>query len=355
MSARYIDSFDHYFDLGMKWYDFYHATIVSGAGRFGTAGCQIDQDGYLMHYHQDLTTSWTQVDPDLPTWIIGFAYYPTLSENANLIDFCMLPDIDYSQITLSINTDGTFSASSGSISLFTSLRKISMGQWYYLEMKGTCDASAGVVELHVNDTIWATATGVKTQRMTDATHNYVSAIQISGACTPYIDDVYVLGINGNDPQGSTYNNDFWGDTRIEVTNPLSDGTHRDWTPSSGSVGYLMVNSEYPQSTNNVYAYPNYAKETFTMGTNIALPGAMNAIQQSYLVKQSSQSIPLLTTSGSDFFLTGGGWRWGANPRVSAGYANAVWQRYPNGLAAWTDTNFALSEFGFMTTTTSGSL
>lgn len=354
MTAKFMDSFDHYGDLTLKWYSSSGASIISRTGRFGTDGCSLASDGYLMYYRPNQTVGWADVYENAPSWVAGLAYRATVNEAGSLMSFCLTTGIATAQVVVGINLDGSLYASSGSSTLVTTSRKMTAGNWYYIEAKVVCDASNGSAVIHINGTEWGNISGVATRPYDDASYHYINAVQINGVGAPYIDDIYILVVNGNDPQGSGYNNDFWGDTRIEVMHPISDGTRQDWTPSSGSFGWKMVDSFQPQYTNNVYTYPVYQKETFNMDSNVALPGAMNAIQQSLLIKQSSWSEPLIYTAGADYFLTSGS-RVAFPPNTTPTYGRAVWQRYPVALAPWDNVNVLLAEWGLMSTTTSGSL
>lgn len=356
-----MDSFDHYSDPGLKWYDSHNATIIRNAGRFGTDACQLESDGYLTYYQPDLDVAFNTSYMNCQEWIVGFAYKRTISETSSLVDFCLYPNSGV-QISLGVNSSGTLYFTSGSLLVLTTALAIVNNAWYYLEAHVRNDVwPAEVYEIHVNGNVWGSGvspiTFVPTPFYSDPPAEYINSIVINGSGTPYIDDVYILALNANDPQGTGHNNTFWGDTRIEASQPSSDGFYQDWTPSSGSFGYLMVNDPYAQFTDNVYAYPAYQRETFGMTYNIALPGSVNAVQHSYLSRQVNYSESIIYTGGSVYYpvSVSNDSRVSFPSNTAAEYLSTIWQVDPSSGSGWDSVNLPAAEFGFMSNTTSGSL
>lgn len=320
-----MDSFDHYADVGLKYSDYSNATISLTAGRYGTAGVDMDVPG----------GSFLRVDLDNQNgYAVGLAYYRNaVASGEDLIALYGDSSGSSRQVGLTVNPSGTLSVtSSGSIILTTS-KVIAPNSWYYVEFLASIGLSNSVY-VYVNGNGWGSASGAVTQTLG---YNTASSIYLGGAGRPYLDDVYI-----NDTSGSI-NNSVWGDTRIEAVMPDGDGFWQQWDLSTGSQGWALLD-------NNPYNAGQYLssgslgdKFTVLMADPVASTGDMKSVQFSYLASKndittretrhfirlpSSSEYPDVTNTMTD----------------SPVYYRTIWQNRPDNVA-WNVTTLSESQFG----------
>jgi hypothetical protein len=113
-------------------------------------------------------------------------------------------------------------------------------RWQWIEFKVVCDNAAGAYELKVDGISVLSATGVDTQ----SNLAYYDQVMLSGVDgsvveTPRFDDFFVMDGTGSD------HNDFVGQRRINVITPDGDTASVDWTTSSGSNHWELVDDLDP--------------------------------------------------------------------------------------------------------------
>jgi len=213
MALLFVDSFDHYasVDVTEKW--------TSGSGNIGAGGrrssnAMLSITGPL---RKILSASGA-------TGIIGFAYYPT--SFAIEQDVVRFMDGATSHCKVVQKTDGTLAIQKiGGAVLATTTFAVVLNAFYYLEFRIVVHASTGAVELRIDGTSRASASGVNTQGGATATWNQIG-VDSSGA---RFDDIYVLDGSGAAPW-----NTFIGDCRVDVCRPTGPGASAQWTPSAGA-------------------------------------------------------------------------------------------------------------------------
>ena len=90
---------------------------------------------------------------------------------------------------------------------------IDSNKWYYIEMKGKCDNSAGTYEVRVNGTTILSGSSLDTQA---GSLGYYNNLEIFDSNFVY-DDMYICDGSGSD------NNDFLGITRVHTVRPNAAG------------------------------------------------------------------------------------------------------------------------------------
>lgn len=126
-----------------------------------------------------------------------------------------------------IETDGTLSIYRGLTLLGTSTNALSVGIWYYLELKVFTNNVSGTAELKVNGASWLSLTSQDTQAGSNAYHTAFRLGILNYAYVSF-DDLYFLDASG------TINNDFLGNQKVLALDPSAAGDDTDWTPSAGS-------------------------------------------------------------------------------------------------------------------------
>ncbi len=115
---------------------------------------------------------------------------------------------------------------------------IKLNVWQYIEFKIHFDGSVGQVTIRIDGKeVWASAATLDTEWWSTMFWDSV-AIQPVNLCfnQALIDDWYICDATGS------ANNDFLGDVVISAHNPIGDGYLTDWSPSTGSDHYALVDS-----------------------------------------------------------------------------------------------------------------
>lgn len=266
MALLFCDGFDHYEDGGefVKWDQVIAGTEVHmypTSGR-GGLGCM------RLEAHGRLDKILTEVDPSSNTFIFGAALDKTATGYQSY-------DASYSVIKLvkGLTTmihvhvrdelyvqvkrgDGTLLATS-SVCLIK-------GKFVYFELKVVFDAVAGSVEVRADGTTVALEENIDTVGTTGYT--YVDTLQLGPGYivtgNPCLfDDLVIMDGSG------TKNNDFLGDVLVRPLYPVSDGSASDFTPSTGTDHFALVDDpQVIDTSTNLESVVVGDTELFNMST-----------------------------------------------------------------------------------------
>ena len=332
MSLRFIDGFDHYNSATQKW------TALGGAApTFSSSGTRFGVGQYITG-----GTPYKGLD-NQATWIVGVAFRVNALGPTNSI--ILLRDAGTAQLSVYSNTSGNLVVYRGGTIIATSTSSVlSVDVWYYLEFKATINNTTGAYEVRLNGSTVTglSATGVNTRQ---TANNYANEIMLSqgNASGNRFDDLYVC-----DSSGST-NNDFLGDVRVDTIMPTADGSATDFTPSTGTDNYAMVDDATPDS-DSTYVSSSTVNHTdlYTFADLQSLTGSIFGIQTVLWGRKDDAGVrsvaPAIKTGattavGDDFALA-----------ASYSYNLQVMETNPaNSDAAWTISDVNNSEFGFRVT------
>lgn len=185
---------------------------------------------------------------------VGLGYYlgslPT-SEGAQFVCSWRNP----SNVTLCsvlITTTGAIEVrdAAGTV-LVTSNPIIPAGAWNHIEMKPTFNGVAGSIEVRVNEVaVIGGASGVSGAALNLGAAASCAAIQTSknagnnGVSEFYVDDLVVWDDDNSD---GASNNDFLGDCSVLDQMPTSDTAQADFTKSTGTVGFAIIDDTPPDA------------------------------------------------------------------------------------------------------------
>jgi hypothetical protein len=126
----------------------------------------------------------------------------------------------------------------------TSSMALSVGVWYYIEIKAVI-GNTGSVEVKVDSNTEINATSIDIMNSANA---YIDNMILFGnTAILSFDDLYLLDTTG------AINNDFLGDSRIDPFFPTADSTTQ-WLPSAGVTNYTNVDDTAPNGdTDYVYS------------------------------------------------------------------------------------------------------
>lgn len=253
----------------------------------------------------------------------------------------ILQFVDAAAIQMEVRamSDGSIAVYRGATTLIaeSAIGLITTDTWFYFEIKVLFSQTVGTVEVRINGSTVISETGLDTCATTNESITETRIWSNSGFVYP--DDFYICDTTG------TENNDFLGDISITTHYPTSDGNSSDFTPSTGTDHYALVDE--PQLIDDTDH-----NESSTVGhkdlygvTTCAGTGTILAVQVTAAVKNTdtgtmnvrnicrSGATPT-DNEGSNFTLS----------QTMKG-SMAVWEKEPTDDVAWTATNFNAAEFG----------
>jgi hypothetical protein len=341
MSLLFIDGFDHYVtaDFTKKWNSTNNSpTIGTTSGRRG--GGAFVCAGGSKYLTKTLAAS--------SSWVIGFAYKPTTlpSSQGSLI---WILDAGTPQCALNLNPDGTLAVvrSTGTaVTDGTSVFALAVDTFYYIEFKVTIadSISAGTCKVRINgvDVITvATSQDLKATANTTANSFWIGTVSSSSG-QGIVDDLYVC-----DGAGST-NNDFLGDVRVDTLYPTSDGNYSQFTCSTGSSHFALVDETAPNTSDYNIGSTVSDRDSYGMGNLTPLTSqTVYGVQvNAALLKDDAGSKSVATfvrsnTTNSD----------GASVPLGTSqiYVSQVFETNPDGAVAWTETTVNAMEAGVKVT------
>lgn len=146
--------------------------------------------------------------------------------------------------------------SAGTVLGTTTNPVVSAQGWYHLEAKLFVDASVGSIEIRVEGTAVLVLTNFNTGTVPVGQIAVANRPDVSSASVSmYIKDFVVWDSSGS------FNNDFLGSVLVTNLSPTSD-VDLNWTPSTGSTGYTILDNVPPVDTQFISApysaiSPNY--------------------------------------------------------------------------------------------------
>jgi hypothetical protein len=274
------------------------------------------------------------------TLVVGMRFRSPASSAAGILmkiqTWSLIQSVNTPQIEIGYTAAGEIYILSGVTPIDTSIESVTYGNtWHHLEAKIFFDNTTGTYDIKLNGSTILSGGPVDTLGSNDANVDYVAFSNTF----ELIDDLYVLNTDGS------INNDFLGvDTRIKLLLPNADGTHTDWTPSTGVDHYAVVDenpetlSDYVSSGTlneiDTFDFPN-----LSVTSVYAVKAGANMMNASGGVRDVRfKAISGVTTDDA--------------PTIGVSYDDAmeqvienIWEADPNTAAAWTVANFNLAEFG----------
>ena len=335
MTALWCDGFDGYIDLTQKYDTTTLVTLGGSSGRYGTAGIAFTtgSGAIVGTLTKNITAS--------SALVAGIAWYGnsiSTHTTSSLGSDYILAFYSGStlQIALSVMSDGTLVVHNGSTVLGQSTNALSMYNWYYLELKSTGFSASADFKVHVtlgnDESAWVIGTG-NTNSAGSGTANKVS---IGSLCEPDVDDFYILNGLGD------VNNNFLGDSRVLSLLPRIDGTYKQWTPSTGTDHFALID-EVPASSSDYVSISEGATDTYRMTIQDSFLKNADFIQQCFFVSSGSRSAPpIVPTAVVNFDVY-------YNPAIavpiSSAYVYSIWERRPDSGTEWTGNSLNNNEFG----------
>lgn len=334
MALIFIDGFDHYSaqaDIGKKWSaaSSTFPTISTTGGRRG-GGCASFPSSATYYAERSIGST--------ATAIVGIALYRRDTTTGDILRF-----YEGATLHLTLTVDVNYKlrlytgTSSGGTLLATGTTTISQSAWTYIELKATI-GNSGAYEVKINGVSEFSSGSADTQNGGTAT---MDKVRIGGGPNSYVDDVYIC-----DSSGST-NNDFLGDCRIDTLLPTGDGYYTDFTPSTGTSHYALVDETAPNTTDYVSSATSGHRDSY------AFPDLTALVSQTVYGVQINAAA-LKSDSGSRSLGTMS--RLSSTDKDGSGVALGTSQDFVTEIqetdpasAAWTEANINAAEFGVKVT------
>lgn len=217
---------------------------------------------------------------------------------------------------------------------------LSLNTWYYIEIKSTIDNSNGSYELKIDGITEYSDSGIDTKYLGDANWNrldfYVSSGPASGDIL--VDDLYVTDSSGS------VNTGFLGDTHIETLFPNSDAGTNQWTTSTGTDHYALVDDNPMDDSSYLEDDTSGNRELFDMDSLTGSGSIVATVSNVTYAVTDAEVInikPVIksgttTTTGSSSVIASTDW----SKQVE------IYEEDPDTTSAWTKTAVNAAQFGF---------
>lgn len=328
MTLLFMDGFD-VGDFALKWTNYESSPVSSATTRFNTG------KSVSLGYSRGLRYSFA---PSATT-IIGFAYMiSALEDHPSIIRFYGDTGAT-NHLYISNMSSGALQLRKGDGTVLgtSTAGIIRNGAWNYVEMSFTIADSGGRAILKVNGVTQIDFTGDTKNGGTNTTLDTVYFINDNIGTLHYYDDLYIC-----DGLGSSPNNDFLGDVRVQTLLPTGAGASTQWTPSVGNNWDNVNDAPYVSTTYNS-ANEAGLRDTYAMGDVNGATMTIFGVQANLLaLKTDSGSANLkhvVRSGGTDYY--------GADRVLgtSLGSYVAVREVDPATSAAWDNAGINAVEFG----------
>lgn len=264
-------------------------------------------------------------------FVLGFAFRHTANAAQALVALFRINTNN--RLNLRLNTDGTFSLYRNNTSLATGTTVLANNAWYYIELKTKIrDGAAGSYDLRINGVTELSNSSVD---LVESGPNGLNNIRFAGAggTTFEIDDLYLLDTSGSS------NNDFLGDSKVELLLPDGPGDSTQWTPDAGS-NYARVNEAVPDGNSSyVESSTSGADDLYAFSDDLG-DGPIHGIQVDVHAITASSSMALLARSDTT---TGAG----SSKSLTSSYAyyGSIFESNPDTSTSWTKADVLAAQFG----------
>lgn len=210
----------------------------------------------------------------------------------------------------------------------TSAAGVASNAWIYIEVKVTIHDSTGIVQIYVNSVQKLNLSSQDTQNGGTGVVNVIQVGAQSTATHSY-DDLFIS--DGN----------LLGDVKVEILRPNADGTYSQFTPSTGTSHYQLVDEDTPNLTD--YNESDVTNEIDTYNfENLSGSGTIHALAGNVMMYS-----PNGTKEAAPYIKSGSTEQAGATVQVTTSEQNAqkIWETNPDTTNPWTSGGVNAVEFG----------
>lgn len=331
MAFIFGDTFDHYAtaDGLKKWNAFgTGVSIQASSGRRG-GGC-MQFSGNTRFADKTLPGSYS-------TLIVGFALDAAAGNTTDIMRFLDGATVHTGLYLTANNAIAAFRGTNATVLGTSANGVVPASGFCYIEVKTTIHDTAGTVDVRVNGASVLSLSGQDTRNGGNAS---VTGFSFRGIInTSKIDDLYVC-----DTSGSAPDNDFLGDVRGDCLFPDGDGNYTQFTCSTGSTHYVLVDESTPNTTDYNEGSTVGDRDSYTFGNLSALASqTVYAVQVCMAINKDDAG----SKSAASFVRSGGTDGDGASIALGTSQVitTQVFELNPNGSVAWTESTVNSMEAG----------
>lgn len=331
MTLVWAESFDFYGTnmsiLAQRGYGTFSGSNMflrnnAGLARTGLGYVQVDTTG----------TSLLGIILNAATNVVGsgVAICPTViptSVSANSCGITFGVGTAFNSYRVTINPDLGFSVWEGTTLRGSSAPNLwAINSYYWLEVKAINNAAGGgAFEVRLNGETILAVTGLTIANQFTRVAIGKSTNGGSDAC--FFDDWIVWDNSG------AINNDFLGERRCVTTMPSGDTLEADWTPSTGTSGFAMIDESPPSDADYIQAntagdISEFSKASIGIDTN----DVAGVVVVTRALKTDAGANSFRIGLNSAGFVSNGAEKL---PNTTVGYFADIFQRNPNGDIPWT--------------------
>ena len=207
--------------------------------------------------------SYKSLGGNLATFIVGFS----VKNN-----FCFyVYDSGNFQIVVQGDSYGRLNVTRNSVTLGSITPLPNIVAWNFFEMKYTCNSSSGYIEIRWNgQTVYTYSGNTQLTANAYATDLGFNTSSNQGVCYA---NMYLCDTTGGAPL-----NDFLGDIRVDALMPTGEGATLNFTCSTSTIHYSLVNELPPNGdTNYVYSSTPGNQDLYAMADLATTPTSVLAV------------------------------------------------------------------------------
>jgi hypothetical protein len=188
-------------------------------------------------------------------------------------------DSSTAQITVTVESDGALKvrrgATAGTVLASSSAGVFTANTWNHLQLYVLHHGSSGAVELKLNGTTVASASGVNTLSTGNAYSNKIAFTGPDGFSTCFVDDFWYSDVA------------FQGDCKVETTYPTANGTTNNYNVSGAASNYLAVDDPTDYDSDTTYTFgSNVAdKDLYGMGNLVTTAGTVKMVNVNAVMRK----------------------------------------------------------------------
>lgn len=320
MTVKWIDGFDLYAagvhgdQLALRYINVPGFPSFS-AGRFSGGRCCDGANGLEC----------TPFGAATSTLTVGFAYQANGISSGSQI--CRLRNTGSDICDLRLGASGALALTRAGTQLgITAAGVVAANVWHYLEIEFTRHASAGIFNLWVD--------GVRLLNLTaqNTGASDIDSVRFDHNNNLILDDLYITDTATR-----------LGECRIDTLHPSADTAQKDFTPSTGTSNYAVVDDTQFDTTDYVQAVASGNKDLYNIDDMTFNPATIYAVQTITMAKKDDATTRTMRTNVKSSSSTSNG----ATRALSTSYQifADIFATDPATSAAWTEAGVNAAQIG----------
>jgi hypothetical protein len=323
LALVFIEGFDHMTAAQATLKGWSNSPTSVSAGRFGGQCAHADTAG---------ATAATKTLPSTYTTLfVGFAWQ-TATIGAK--DILVLKSGATLTFRIGITAGGLLRIlNSSGTTIATGTTVLAPSTWYYIEAEAVINGASGTATAHLNGAAEIAQTTGNFGSVALDGINYTSG---GAGVVSQFDDIYACDTT------TSVNNSFIGDSKVTTLFPTGDATYSQWTPSTGTAHWSLVDETTPDGDTSYVSDSTVGHiDSYTTG-GVAASDSVSGIQTVHYARKDDaatrQIAPFIRQASTDYV--------GTTDTLASSYLfyTQLYNLDPAG-SSWTSTNVNADEFG----------